>query len=49
MTPGRRWMAHPRSSEAPDSALHDLLAVVFSIAVLLVIFALASLVPGTVR
>ena len=38
------FMVRPRSTEAPDSALQDILAVGFSIAVLLIIFALASLV-----
>ena len=42
------WMAHPRSTEAPDSALHDILAVGLAIAVLLVIFLLASVIPGPV-
>ena len=44
----RRWMAHPRSTEAPDSALHDILAAGLAIAVLLIIFALASVIPGPV-
>jgi len=39
------WMAYPAGGEPPDSALSDLTAVAFGIAVLLVIGFLASWLP----
>ena len=42
------FMASPKSSEAPDSALEEIVAVGFAVVVLLVIFLLASVIPGPV-
>jgi len=39
------WMAYPAGGEPPDSALSDLTAVAFGIAVLLIIGFLASWLP----
>lgn len=43
------FMAFPTSGDdpRPDSAKEEILAVVFSIIILLVIFVLASVIPGT--
>ena len=40
------WMAHPAGSEPPDSAASDMVAVALAVAVLLVIFFLASWLPA---
>ena len=40
------WMAHPAGSEPPDSAADDMEAVALAVAVLLVIFFLASWLPA---
>jgi len=40
------WMAHPAGSEPPDSAADDMEAVALAVAVLILIFFLASWLPA---
>jgi hypothetical protein len=45
----RPWHAHLPSSPPPDRLWDDVVAVALAIVFLLVIFALASVIPGTPR